>query len=170
MRDLQERLDTAQGEAGVQATVQDLHQLLSALEGAVASGEGRTRVPGTLELHLPVQPLGGCSCRSMQGISCDRCHGPGADSSAPGQRHSKVKGLRAGTTRRVECSVDRQTPGAHVHAQAATWCSEGAVAGEDLSHLPGGLSLPTLARHLVDAKMGQAEAQRQLQCAPGPRG
>ena len=35
-----------------------------------------------------------------------------------------------------------------------------------MHNLPGGLSLPTLARHLVDAKMGQAEAERHLRCAP----
>ena len=34
--------------------------------------------------------------------------------------------------------------------------------GQDPAQLPGGFSLPVLARHLVDAKMGQAEAERQL--------
>lgn len=150
VQELQAQLDDAQDAARVQATVQDLQHLLSALEEAAASG-------------APVHVV--AACRLVQLCLCMS----GAAARRPAHSQCTASGVvPAGRIEASELVQSRHLILTEPCSSSLSTCVN-ACAGADVQSLPGGLSLPTLARHLVDAKMGQADAERQLRYAQALR-
>ena len=124
----------------------DLYSLVSSLELAVGTGMDNTRLGWAVSISV--------RCLSMLPAAALQQTRVLATFIAVACRRMDLHGL-------CMAHAGQLTESARLYSmtsQLTGWLP----AGQDPSQLPGGFSLPALARHLVDAKMGQAEAERQL--------